>query len=261
MPARPRTASCGSRAAVPCVIAAALLFLVLPAAAQRPAAPTEMEYGYPDQSIFVAAVNSKGQPDSPMTRLADALLGRAGIPWHATPYPASRLFINLQNGSTAFSILVRAPSLEACCLFSRQPVYSTSLNVYAIGDKAPVVSKDDLVGKRIITIRGYSYAGLAKFIANPANRIANETAGTHDAAFAMLRAQRADYVIDYASAASDVLAGSPIADLRSQPIDRLDVYLVLSRSYPGAEELMHRFEEIIKTLDVERILREGRGTR
>ena len=241
--------------------AAGLLLFSVGAASQqslRSGTFPEIEYGYPDQSIFVATVNDKGQPDSPMTRLAGVLLERAGIPWRAAPYPASRLFSNLQNGTTSFSILVRGSSLEACCLFSRQPVYRTELKVYYLGDKPSVKSKNDLAGKRIITIRGYSYAGLLKFIGDPANRIVNEVAGTHKAAFEMLAAQRADYVVDYASAAGDILAESPQEDLRSNPIDRLDIYLVLSKSYPDAEKLMVRLEEIAKTLNVPEILK-GRG--
>ena len=221
----------------------------------------EIEYGYPEQSVFVATVNVKGDADSPMTRVAQALMERAGIRWHAASYPASRLFNNLQNGTTSFSILVRAPSLETCCIFSQQPVYSTELSAYSLGGKPPISSRADLAGKHIIVIRGYSYAGLAAFIADPANRIESETAGTHKAAFEMLAAGRADYVVDYASAAGEILAGSPIKNLQSNPIDRLDIYLVLSKTYPDANKLMVRLEEIIKTLDVQKILKTGAGNR
>lgn len=234
----------------------ALLLTGLAGAQQAPA----IEYGYPDQSVFVATTNAKGQPDSPMTRLAEALMERVGLPWRAVPYPAPRLFSNLQNGATNFSILVRASSLESCCLFSQKPVYSTTLNVYSIGDKPPVKNKEDLAGKYIVTIRGYSYAGLLKFISDPANRIDNQVAGTHKAAFEMLKAGRADYVVDYASAAGDILAESPIANLRATPIDQLDIHLVLSKSYPEAEKLMTRLEGIARTLDVERLLH-GRTAR
>ena len=219
---------------------------------------TEIEYGYPDQSIFVATINDEGQPDSPMTKLAAVLMERAGLPWHAVPYPAKRLFDNLRNGTTNFSILVRSSLLENCCLFSRNPVYSTTLNVYYIGDKPPITSKENLAGKKIITIRGYSYAGLIKFISDPANRIINEVAGTHRAAFEMLKGKRADYVLDYAPAAEDILAESPIGDIRSNPINQLDIFLVLSKSYPDADKLMMKLEGIVETLDVDEILK-GRG--
>lgn len=220
---------------------------------------TAIEYGYPDQSIFVATVNAKGQPDSPMNRLAEVLMARAGLKWHGVPYPASRLFSNLKDGTTNFAILVRAPSLKECCLFSQKPVYSTELKVYAIGDKPSVKVREDLAGKRVITIRGYSYAGMLKYIADPANRVTNEVASTHKAAFEMLVAARADYLLDYASAAGDILAESPIRDLQSTPLSQLDIYLILSRTYPKAEELMARLEAIVTSLDVEEVLKSKAG--
>lgn len=219
----------------------------------------EIEYGYPDQSIFVATLNDKGQPDTPMTHLAQVLMERAGLQWHAAPYPARRLFKNLKSGITNFSILVRASSLKNSCIFSRKPVYSTKLNVYYIVDKPPVKSREDLVGKEIITIRGYSYAGLLKFISDPANKISNQVAGSHKAAFEMLKGKRADYLVDYASAAGQILSESPIRDIRSNAIGRLDIFLVLSKTYPNAETLMVKLENIVETLDVNHVLK-GEGT-
>jgi hypothetical protein len=235
----------------------ACLLLAESATAQTQSNPgvlPEIEYGYPEQSIFVATVNADGRADSPMTNVAAALMEKVGIPWHAAPYPAARLFSNLRNGTTGFSILVRATSLEACCIFSRRPIYSTDLNLYYLGDKPPIRTRDDLVGKSIIVIRGYSYAGLLELITNPAHRTLVEIAGTHKAAFEMLQAGRADYVLDYASAAGEILAGRSIKNLRSSPIDRLDIHMVLSKTYPDAERLMVRLEAAVRTLDVQKLL-------
>jgi polar amino acid transport system substrate-binding protein len=220
-----------------------------------------IEYGYPDQSIFVATLNADGQPDSPMTRLARTLMAQAGMQMRAKPYPASRLFKNLQDGTVNFSILVRGSSLAACCLLSEKPVYSTKLNIYHVGDKPPISYKEDLIGKEVITIRGYSYAGLLSFIQDPANRIVNHVAGDHMAAFKMLKSGRADYVVDYASAATDILKESPIAHLKFNPIDNLDIYLVLAKSYPDAEALMKRLEQIVGQLDVSDVLHGGSGVK
>lgn len=215
----------------------------------------EIEYGYPDQSIFVATINDKGQPDSPMTLVADAILTKAGLSWHAMPYPAKRLFDNLKNGTTNFSILVRASSLKDSCIFSRDPIYSTSLNVYHLGEKPRIRSKEDLMGKSLITIRGYSYGGLLKFISNPDNGIVNEVASTHKAAFKMLEENRSDYLIDYASAAGDILAEKPIKGLNSDKLSQLDIFLIVSKLHPDAEDLMARLEEIAATLDINEILK------
>ncbi len=51
---------------------------------------TDIEYGYPDQSIFVASIDNEGQLTSPMISLVEALMERADLSWHATAYPAKR---------------------------------------------------------------------------------------------------------------------------------------------------------------------------
>jgi len=71
----------------------------------------------------------------------------------------------------------------------------------------------------------------------------------------MLQGNRADYLVDYESAASDILEVSPIPDLKSNPINTLDIFLVLSKSYPDAEKLMNELEDIVETLNVNEILR------
>ncbi len=215
----------------------------------------EIEYGYPDQSIFVATINEKGQPDTPMTLVVEALMEQAGLSWHGVPYPAKRLFKNLKEGTTNFSILVKASSLKDSCLFSKKPIYSTSLNIYSIGDIPPIKSKEDLIGKSVITIRGYSYAGLIKFISNSSHNITNEVASTHKSAFEMLKDHRADYLIDYASAAGDILSNKPVKGINSSKLGQLDIYLVVSKLHPHADNLMTKLEEIAGTLDINGILK------
>ena len=148
-------ARCGQWLMIALVLAGEVSAQSFSAPVMRP-----IEYGYPDQSIFVATVDANGQVDSPMNRLAVVLMARLGLPLKA--------------------------------------------------------------------------------------------------AFEMLKAGRADYVLDYASAARDILAESPIHALRAYKLDRLDIFLVLARSYPNAEELMRRMEAEVQTLDVTGLI-QGRG--
>lgn len=216
-----------------------------------------IEYGYPEQSIFVATASPGGQADSPMTRLAEILMQCVGLASRAAPYPAARLFAKLREGSTQFSILVRAPALQEYCLFSRQPVFSTTLNLYRIGNTPPISQVADIAGKRLIVIRGYSYGGLQKLLTDASTGTVTEVAGTHRAAFDMLAAGRAPYLLDYASAADHILSEQPINGLQSTPIERLDIFLVLNKSLPNAERLMSRLEEIVRTIDVDQLVRTG----
>ena len=215
------------------------------------APPPELEYAYPDQSVWTTRVGAAGEPLNPLLELATTLLGRAGLPWHGRGYPAARLFERLGSGGAQFSMLVKSAALEACCLLSRKPVAATELRVYRKAGTPSVGRREELAGKTVITIRGYSYGGLLEFILAPANRVVHSATGRHDSAFAMLAAGRGDYLLDYPGPAAEVLADHPIAGLESDLLSRLDIHLVLSRGYPDAAAVMARLEAIADTLNAD----------
>jgi ABC-type amino acid transport substrate-binding protein len=218
------------------------------------AASPEIEYAFPDQSVWTARVDVNSNPENPLLGLATQLFDKAGIPWHSKRYPAARMFNYLNDGTAQFSMLVKSQQLADCCLTSKAPVASTELRVYRLADRAPIRTREDLVGKKIITIRGYSYGGLLPFLNDPGNGITVNSTMKHDAAFAMLEAGRADYLLDYTGPSLEMLAQHPIAAARYDVLGRLDVHLVLVRTYPNAEAVMARLEAIMETLDKDQIL-------
>ena len=240
----------------PLLLLASLLLAWVAAPGMGMAAePRILEYSYPDQSVWTTRLDSKGEPDNPLLRLAAPLFQQAGIPWRARGLPAARLFDYLRDGQTDFSMLVKGPAFEKCCLISKHPVAGTELRVYRRKGLAPITSKEGLAGKEIITVHGYSYGGILSFIKDPANKIGNNGTVSHESAFAMLERGRADYLLDYAGPAQEVLVDHPIRDLEFDVIDRLNVHLILSRSYPGAEALMAKLEAIADTLRVDGVPR------
>jgi ABC-type amino acid transport substrate-binding protein len=218
--------------------------------AEPPAKSPIMMVGFPEFPPLSYA-NAQGAADGYLVHLGKELFARAGIDTRINIYPASRLFDQMTNGSIDFSMLVHNPVLDACCLYSKQAVMHEALRAYHIGNKPHIKDINGLVGKRIITIQGYSYAGLISFIKNPKNRITNEVAPTHEAAFTMLDAGRADYVLDYAGPSFKGLAAHPVRNIQFQPIGHLDIFLVLDRTYPDAERLMARLTAMVIELQRE----------
>lgn len=214
--------------------------------AQSP--PREIEYAFPQPSVWTTRLDPRGEPDNPLLPFVAALFDQAGIPWHAKSYPTPRMFENLQTGVSEFALLVNAPSLRQCCLVGKQAVATAEVRVYWLPSAVPIRTVEDLAGKEVITISGYSYASLMSFIKDPANHITSHTAKSHDAAFAMLGHERADYVLDYEGPASETLAAHPIWGIKHQVLDHLDVYLVLSRTYPNAEAVLEKLESIAMKL-------------
>lgn len=215
----------------------------------------EFIYGYPDVSVWTTRRNADGQLKNPLLNLADTLFEQAGIPFKAKPYPAKRLFSYLKEGVIPFSMLVRASSLEECCLFSSKPVTSTELRIYRRSQSPMIRTQEDLAGKHVIMIRGYSYGSLGKYLRARENQVQIIDAAGHETAFQLLERNRGNYIIDYQGPAEEMLFDNPIADIAFDSFKRLDVYLVVSRDYPNAAELMNHLETQIANLDVPALLR------
>jgi sporulation protein YlmC with PRC-barrel domain len=233
-----------------------LIFALMQTAQAQPVQALEIEYASPDQSVWTTRINQAGEPDNPLLSLAAALFAKADMPWHGKSYPAVRLFKQFQEGRPQFSMLVKAPALQACCLWSKKPVTTAEISVYRLADKPPVKTLEEMRGKQVITIRGYSYGGLRDFINDEKNRISNSESPSHTAAFRMLASGRADYLIDYAGPAAEILSTEPMHNIRSAVLLRQEVYLVLAKSYPEADMVMARLESIAGSLDIPRILQE-----
>lgn len=238
-----------------------LLVLVLAGLVQGSATANglpEIEYAAPDQSVWTTRTNAEGEPDNPLTPVAAALFAKAGIPWHGRAYPAARMFKYLHDGTAQFSILVKSPALAECCLLSQKPLAFAEIRAYHLAGTAPIKGPQDLLDKNVIVIHGYSYGGLLNSQGKEGNRVGNNLALTHPAAFRMLAQGRADYVIDYAGPAAEVLAATPLPGLQSELLSRQEVYLVLSKRYPEAGKIMDQLENIADTLDVDQLMRRSR---
>lgn len=229
-----------------------MLLAAAPAAWGEPSPP--LHYAYPDQSIWTTRQDANGLPANPLLPVAQALFDRAGLSWQAHPYPAARMFEVLRNGTANFSMLVESPALGTCCLFSRKPVARTELRAYHLPATPPlppsVQPADALRGRSVIVIQGYSYGGLLARLSAHGSAVNVVPASTHQTAFTMLERGRADYVLDYAGPAGEILAERPNLSTDHDTLDHLRVHLVLWRGYPDAEATMARLEAIADQLEL-----------
>ncbi len=212
-------------------------------------------YGYPDVSVWTTQRDADGQLKNPLLNVARELFRESGIEWQSRALPAKRLFRYLQDGVVPFSMLVRASGLEACCLFSERPVARTELRVFHRQTSPSVATKEDLAGKRIILIRGYSYGALGQYLRAPSNGVAIHEAASHAEAFLLFERGRGDYLIDYQGPAEEILAEHPVPDIVYDTYAELNVFLVLSRTYPHAPAMLKRLEATLTKLAGSRVAR------
>ncbi len=236
-----------AKTAFPALFAPALCY-------SSPDLPARIHYGFPDQFVLTTKVGANGQPDNPLLRLSSIILEQADLQWDYMQYPAARLFKNLEEGTANFSILVNAPQLRGCCIVSSQPIFKTELRIYRRSYSPKIETLDDLINKKVITIRGYSYGRLRNFLTDSEHLITRYSTDSHDSAFSMLEAKRAEYLLDYKGPSIETLKKRPIDDITFDTIDQVDVHIVLHKSYPNAQAHMHRFEYIVSNLDLDDIL-------
>ncbi len=76
-------------------------------------------------------------------------------------------------------------------------VANIDLRVYTVGSKLPIKIKEDLSGKKIIVMSGFSYGGWINFIDDPANNVSVHKTTDHMQALKLLHRGRKDYLLDY----------------------------------------------------------------
>lgn len=174
--------------------------------------------------------------------MLDRIFDRAGIEHTFAGYPARRLYSNVAKGITQVWLgTLGVPEYEGKTIISPKILAEIKLQVYAINPSTPLPkSLEELKGKSVITILGYHYGGGRKFLENPENNIASETANSHEAAFMMLKLGRATYVLDYSKPADDAISQLKLEGVIHAPITTLSMYIHISKTVPDAQVLMDR---------------------
>lgn len=132
------------------------------------------------------------------------------------------------------------PELAADTLQARRVLGHVSLNLYYPAHHPAPRVPQDLAGRRLILISGYSYwKPVTDFIQDPNLHLHLYRTGTHHAALRMLELGRGDYLLDYQA---PVEAASRQA-LASQELYRLPLRMIVSRHIPGAEALRDRLDQ------------------
>lgn len=130
--------------------------------------------------------------------------------------------------------------LAADTLQARRVLGHVSLNLYYPAHQPAPRVPQDLAGRRLILISGYSYwKPVTDFIQDPNLHLRLYRTGTHHAALRMLELGRGDYLLDYQA---PVEAASRQA-LASQELYRLPLRMIVSRHIPGAEALRDRLDQ------------------
>ncbi|KAA0683302.1 ABC transporter substrate-binding protein [Roseomonas genomospecies 6] len=167
----------------------------------------------------------------------------AGIAYTAESAPARRLFSGIADGEFNVFLGIRTvKEFEGATLVSAAPIARIELNAYGIGEAPAVKAKEDLSGKAVIALNGYSYGGWRVWMEDPANKVQLIDARTADQALQLLQAGRAPTLLQYSLPMQQALGGKALPELKATPVQSLDVYIVVSKKTPDAEAVLAKLE-------------------
>lgn len=220
------------------LIFSALVFFSGPQSAQA----KKLKLGYIEFPPFTYT-DEGGEPAGILIDLARTIIPDAGYEFEAFSFPVRRMASYIGSGDLDIWLgLKTLPEFTGKAYIGNSVVAELILRAYSRGEKPPILTKEDLVGKSIIILRGYSYGGWITYIEDPKNNINYIKANKHESAFNMLKANRADYLLDYKEPSDMELKKISIPDLSFNQISALPCYIVISRANPDGQVILDKLE-------------------
>ncbi|GAA3975078.1 transporter substrate-binding domain-containing protein [Allohahella marinimesophila] len=194
-------------------------------------------------------VDDAGQPAGHLLDLGQRALERAGYRWKAKHYPANRLAAYLGTGDVdLFLGITTIPGFKGNILAGEMTIARIELRAYSKGEAPAVQRWEDLQGKIVIVLRGYSYGGWINRIKDPSTGISALEVDDHAQALKVLNLGRGDILLDYAGPVDAALKQVEVPDLHSTLISLLECKFIVSRKTPRAKRLLRDLEAAFVSL-------------
>jgi polar amino acid transport system substrate-binding protein len=229
-----------------CLMFIALLWLPAAHAAEARQRIHVGYYEFPPYSY----TDAQGQPSGSGLELTARLLDEAGYEADFRSYPGARLYGGLLDGSIQlWAGASGKPELAGHTLEGRHLLGEITLNLYFRLDTPAPIIPDELEGRGVILITGYSYwQDVNQWLEDPARNIIPHRTRSHTSALEMLQRRRADYLLDYRAPVEQAMQELGMDDLPFAEVQRLPLRLIYSRHAPGAERLRDDLDRVYQQL-------------
>ncbi|MFL0810112.1 MAG: transporter substrate-binding domain-containing protein [Agarilytica sp.] len=220
------------------VVAFIAVWFFLPAYAEPPLRTTYIEFAP------VTYTNEEGAPDGYLIQTMFDVLKEAGYDWSIRPLPTNRMILNMAQGGLDLWIGASTINqLNEHVVAGKEPITEIHFRAYYFGNSGPYLRKEDLLGKRVIMMRGYSYNGWTKFIKDPKNGIQYFESDSHLQALNTLYLGRGDVLLDYERPINTALSRTSISNIKSNDVFSQSLYFLVSKKTPNAEQLVQTLDQ------------------
>ena len=191
-----------------------------------------------------------GLPRGSILVLTERLLRHAGYRGQYRSLPNARLYAGLRDGSVQLWPGAGGKTeLDGHTFEARNAIGEIKLALYARpGQPAPRIP-DDLHGRGIILISGYSYwPAVNRLLADRSLELRLHRTSSHLSALEMLLRQRGDYLLDYQDPVRQASRTLGLAELPYTELQNLQLRLIASRSAAGSAELLEALDRAYEEL-------------
>jgi polar amino acid transport system substrate-binding protein len=172
----------------------------------------------------------------------------AKIEFTVLDVPPKRLYYWLSVGEIDFWFGVKVAEYQNS-VFQSKPLIKNELRVYTMGNNPLPATKEQLKGKHIVTIFGWTYGGVASYLADPENNITTYQVSTVPKLFRMLKAGHTKYALMLNLPADKFLKQNHIPKVSYSVISNPDFYFSVSKRTPDASNLLKRLEKSFNKLN------------
>lgn len=207
-----------------------------------------LEFGYIELPPF-GYTNDEGIASGYLAELSRRVFREMDLRVHYQQHPATRLYHQLKSGKTALTMGPEGlHQLRRAAVESQEPAITLTLAIYHRQGTDPVFDVDELKGKRVVLMQGYSYGRLRRFFEEQADSMQISYARTHTSALKMLLYGRVDYLLNYQIPADTVIARNGLGGLKRQVIGKTPIHLFVSRKIEGAQRITDRWDHHLRKM-------------
>ncbi|WP_291830748.1 ABC transporter substrate-binding protein [Marinobacter sp.] len=187
--------------------------------------------------------DAMGEPQGEFVEITRKVAAEAGYEVDFLYLPITRTYLYLHNGTVDLWLgLTGTPALADAVLESWISPMSVELSAWYRDGTAPLRHMDQLQGKTVILIGGYTYGGLLYWLMEqPDIRITE--APNHRSAIDMLKRKRGDYLLDYSQPVREILTQASDAIVRESEVRTRNTAWLFSLASPRASILREAFDD------------------
>lgn len=193
--------------------------------------------------------DSDGRIRGSVRDTVEPMLLRAGYRPRFRSLPSARLYNGLRDGSVHLWVGTSKLDLAKHVIESKALLTETTLNLYYRSDTPEPLIPQDLVGRDIILISGYTYwPNVTAMLEDPTLELALHRTSNHVSALQMLERRRGDFLIDYTIPVEQARAELDMPELPHVVLAKLPIRFVISRKAPQPEALRDGLDSVYEQM-------------